>query len=63
MVEEALPGGANPTVENWVERSKLSESGLATTLVGRRVGQMRYFDAAGFSGRTVGMDERKAASR
>jgi hypothetical protein len=29
----------------------------------RRVGQTRYFDTAGFPGRTVGMDERKAASR
>jgi hypothetical protein len=45
------------------ERSKPSESGLATLLVGQRAGQMRYFDAAGFPGRTVGMDERKAASR
>jgi len=63
VLEEALPGGVNPPVENWVERSKPSENGLATILVGQRVGQMRYFDAAGFHGRTVGMDERKAASR
>jgi Type I phosphodiesterase / nucleotide pyrophosphatase len=63
VAEEALPGGANPTVENWVERSRPSENGLVTTLVGQRVGQIPYFDAAGFSGRTVGMDERKAASR
>jgi hypothetical protein len=63
VLEEALPGGANPTVENWVERGKPSKNGLATILVGQRIGQMRYFDAAGFPGRTVGMDERKAASR
>jgi hypothetical protein len=63
VVEEALPGGVSPTVENWAERSKPIENGLATILIGQRVGQMRYFDAAGFSGRTVGMDERKAASR
>ena len=62
-LDEALPGGASPTVENFVERSSRSETGLATVLVGQRVGQMRYFDAAGFPGRTVGMDERKAASR
>ena len=37
--------------------------GLATVLIGQRVGSTRYFDAAGFPGRTVGMDERKAASR
>ena len=63
VLAEALPGGDSPTVESWVERSSPSETGLATVLVGQRVGQMRYFDAAGFSGRTVGMDERKAASR
>jgi len=63
VLAEALPGGDSPTVESWVERSSQSETGLATVLVGQRVGQMRYFDAAGFPGRTVGMDERKAASR
>ncbi|HEY6755072.1 MAG TPA: alkaline phosphatase family protein [Pseudolabrys sp.] len=63
VLEEALPGGANPAVKSWVERGKPSESGLATVLVGQRVGQTRYFNAAGFPGRTVGMDERKAASR
>jgi Type I phosphodiesterase / nucleotide pyrophosphatase len=63
VLEEALPGGASPTVETWVDRGKPSENGLATILVGQRVGQIRYFDAAGFPGRTVGMDERKAASR
>jgi Type I phosphodiesterase / nucleotide pyrophosphatase len=63
VVEEALPGGASVVVQNWVERGQPSETGLATVLVGQRVGQTRYFDAAGFPGRTVGMDERKAASR
>src|SRR5262245_5991258 len=63
VLEEALPGGVSPTVENWVERGKAHENGLATILVGQRVGLIRYFDAAGFPGRTVGMDERKAANR
>jgi Type I phosphodiesterase / nucleotide pyrophosphatase len=63
VLDEALPGGENPTVQTWVDRSQPSEAGLTTMLVGQRVGQMRYFDAAGFPGRTVGMDERKAASR
>jgi len=60
---EALPGGANPEVEHFVEHAKPGAEGLATILVGQRVGATRYFDAAGFPGRTVGMDERKAASR
>jgi Type I phosphodiesterase / nucleotide pyrophosphatase len=63
ILDEALPGGDNPSVQAWVDRSQPSETGLITMLVGQRVGQTRYFDAAGFPGRTVGMDERKAASR
>ena len=62
VIEEALPGGNNPTVQRFVERAQPAEGGLATILVGQRVGNVRYFDAAGFPGRTVGMDERKAAS-
>jgi Type I phosphodiesterase / nucleotide pyrophosphatase len=63
VAAEALPGGASPVVENFIERSQPDSEGLATILVGQRVGPNRYFDAAGFPGRTVGMDERKAASR
>ncbi len=63
VVEEALPGGTSPVVENFIERSQPGSEGLATILIGQRVGANRYFDAAGFPGRTVGMDERKAASR
>ena len=63
IIDEALPGGSNPKVEQFVERGKASENGLATILIGQRVGATRYFDAAGFPDRTVGMDERKAASR
>jgi len=62
-VEEALPGGTDPTAEMWVERGKPNENGLMTVLVGQNCGRTRYFDAAGFPGRTVGLDERKAASR
>ena len=63
ILTEALPGGTSPTIENFVDRSDPSANGLATILAGQRVGQTRYFDAAGFSGRTVGLEERKAANR
>ena len=63
VIDEALPGGSNPAVEQFVEHAKPGKDGLATILVGQRVGATRYFDAAGFPSRTVGMDERKAASR
>ncbi len=64
VMDEAFPGGGAPAVENWVERANPGAGGLATVLIGQRVGNTRYFDAAGFDGRTVGLDERKkAASR
>jgi hypothetical protein len=64
VADEALKGGASsPTVERWVERAKPDAHGLATIMVGQRVDNKRYFDAAGFPGRTFGLDERKAASR
>lgn len=62
IVEEALPGGSQPAVERFVERAKPGRDGLATVLAGQQVGGTRYFDAAGFPGRTVGIDGRKAAS-
>jgi hypothetical protein len=64
VMDEALPGGANPDAKSWVERAKPGADGLATVLIGQSVGNQRYFDAAGFEGRTVGLVERKkAASR
>lgn len=63
VIAEALPGGTNPAVERFVERGNPDPNGLATILVGQRVGQTRYFDAAGFPGRTVGMEEHQSVSR
>jgi hypothetical protein len=63
VAQEALPDGTSPAVENFIERSQPGTDGLVTILVGQRVSANRYFDAAGFPGRTVGMDERKAANR
>jgi hypothetical protein len=63
VAEEALPGGAMPPVEALLLRSQPDAQGLATVLAGQRVGNTHYFDAAGFPGRTVGLDVRKAASR
>ena len=40
-----------------------SPSGLATILLTQSVDHTQYFDAAGFIGRTVGLKEKKAASR
>jgi len=62
VVEEALPGGAMPTVEALLLRGPATGDGLMTVLSGQRVGPVRYFDAAGFPDRTVGLEIRKAAS-
>jgi hypothetical protein len=62
VMEEALPGGATPKIEAWTERANPGADGLATVLVGQRVGMNRYFDAAGFDGRTVGLDQRRKAA-
>jgi hypothetical protein len=62
VADEAFPNGAIPPVENFVERATPSKDGLATVLAGQRIGNHRYFDAAGFPGRTVGLNERKAAA-
>jgi hypothetical protein len=53
-----------PPVEPFTLRSEPSAGGLATVVVGQRVGSNNYLDAAGFPGRTTGLEERKkAASR
>jgi arylsulfatase A-like enzyme len=62
VVEEALPDGAMPAVTAATLRSNASAAGLQTVLEYQQVGSTRYFDAAGFPGRTVGLSE-KAAGR
>ena len=56
VIDEALPGGAMPTVEKRTEQSAPAANGLRTVLNYQQVGSARYFDAAGFPGRTVGLD-------
>lgn len=64
VIDEVLPGGATPEVVSWTDRAKPGVNGLTTVLMGQTVGNQRYFDAAGFEGRTVGLVEhKKAASR
>jgi hypothetical protein len=63
VIDEALSGGHMPHVDAQTIRSEPASSGHATLLMTQTVGDVRYFDAAGFAGRTVGLNERKAASR
>jgi arylsulfatase A-like enzyme len=55
VVEEALPDGVMPTVNAATLRSSPSSGGLQTLVQYQQVGTTRYFDAAGFQGRTVGL--------
>jgi hypothetical protein len=63
VIDEVLPGGAMPQVTRQLVRSEPGAGGLATTLATQNVGQTRYFDAAGFPGRTVGLHENISATR
>jgi hypothetical protein len=55
VLSEALPGGALPDVSSRVITSEPAANGLVTVLDMQQVGQTRYFDVAGFPGRTVGL--------
>ncbi|HEY6255782.1 MAG TPA: alkaline phosphatase family protein [Xanthobacteraceae bacterium] len=62
VAEEALPGGAMPSVRADALRSSPSPAGLQTVVEFQQIGSTRYFDAAGFPGRTIGLRE-KASGR
>ncbi|HVH80802.1 MAG TPA: alkaline phosphatase family protein, partial [Stellaceae bacterium] len=63
VLSETMPGGAIPKYTAEVMQSAASGSGLATVLDYQLVGDTRYFDAAGFAGRTVGLSVAKPATR
>jgi len=56
VMTEAMPNGATPRAVSDSVKSQPSANGLRTVLKFQRVGAQRYFDAAGFPGRTVGLD-------
>jgi predicted AlkP superfamily pyrophosphatase or phosphodiesterase len=55
VLSEVLPGGTLPEVSSRVITSEPAANGLVTVIDMQQVGQTRYFDAAGFPGRTVGL--------
>jgi arylsulfatase A-like enzyme len=55
VMAEAMPGGALPQVSRRRVASTHAANGLATVVEEQLVGTTRYFDAAGFPGRTVGL--------
>jgi arylsulfatase A-like enzyme len=57
VMTEAMPNGATPQAYSGSVKSKPSANGLRTVLNFQRVGTQRYFDTAGFPGRTLGLEE------
>jgi arylsulfatase A-like enzyme len=55
MISEALLGGNAPKVEKHTIQSAPAENGARTILNFQQVGDARYFDAAGFDGKAVGL--------
>jgi arylsulfatase A-like enzyme len=55
VMEETLVGGMLPAVQSRTLASAPAANGLRTVIDMQMVGDTRYFDAAGFPGRTVGL--------
>jgi arylsulfatase A-like enzyme len=55
VITEALAGGAEVAVKSQIVKSASGPDGIQTILDLQTVGPARYFDAAGFEGKTVGL--------
>jgi hypothetical protein len=55
VISEALQGGADTPFRREVVKSAPGPDGTRTILDLESVGNERYFDAAGFEGKTVGL--------
>jgi arylsulfatase A-like enzyme len=59
VMSEALPNGITPKFAEGTLKSKPDANGLMTVVKFQHVLSQRYFDAAGFPGRTFGLDPDK----
>ncbi len=55
VISEALVGGSEVTAQRKTIQSAPAANGARTILNFQQVGEQRYFDAAGFSGKAVGL--------
>jgi arylsulfatase A-like enzyme len=55
VLSEAMPNGAMPHVQVRAIRSEPDADGHVTVVLTQLVGETRYFDAAGYPGRTLGL--------
>jgi hypothetical protein len=65
VISEALPNGITPKAVTDTITSKPAPNGLRTVVKFQRVQSYRYFDVAGFPGRTLGLeaDKQKTAGK
>jgi hypothetical protein len=56
VMTEAMPNGTTPKAVTASVKSEPAANGLRTVLNYQRAGNQRYFDVAGFPGRSVGLD-------
>jgi arylsulfatase A-like enzyme len=57
VMTEAMPDGATPQAFSGTVKSQPAANGLRTVLNFQRVLTQRYFDTAGFPGRTLGLED------
>jgi hypothetical protein len=55
VMTEAMPNGAMPKVTMLRQQSEPDAAGHVTVVLTQAVGGVRYFDAAGYPGRTLGL--------
>jgi Type I phosphodiesterase / nucleotide pyrophosphatase len=63
VMSEALPRGVVPKAFDGKIVSKPATNGLQTIVKFQRVASQRYFDAAGFPGRTVGLEAERGKQK
>ncbi len=59
LTEATRQGGKPPAVKHITIRSKPDAAGHVTVVLSQRIGDTRYFDAAGYPGRTLGLPNEK----
>ena len=57
VLTEAMPNGAQLSAETQIVRSEPDASGQVTILKFQTIGSTRYFDVAGYPGRTLGLKD------
>jgi arylsulfatase A-like enzyme len=62
VLAEAMPNGKVPQVKQIVMKSPPDELGHVTEVLTQTIGDTRYFDAAGYPGRTLGLPPAANAS-